>query len=56
MATTFLLALLAVTPAIASLEARAAGMWQQCGGLHHTGDTDCVDGAYCSSQNPWYCQ
>jgi phospholipase/lecithinase/hemolysin len=33
-----------------------APVWGQCGGNGWTGETKCIDGAACTSYNPWYYQ
>lgn len=49
------LALLAAAAAPALVSAQVP-LWQQCGGEGYTGSTQCVEGAFCTSWNPYYCQ
>ncbi|KAJ2904348.1 hypothetical protein MKZ38_008264 [Zalerion maritima] len=30
--------------------------WGQCGGTGYSGETDCIDGTYCTTWNPYYAQ
>lgn len=34
----------------------AVATWGQCGGINYNGDTECIDGAFCTSWNPYYFQ
>ncbi|KAJ8694700.1 hypothetical protein PTI98_007352 [Pleurotus ostreatus] len=51
----FLSALVVLTACIAPSLA-ATPVWGQCGGENFTGDTTCVQGAYCQFSNQWYSQ
>ncbi|KAI9155446.1 Acetylesterase [Paramyrothecium foliicola] len=42
--------------ALAAVANAQANLWGQCGGQGYTGPTVCVDGAACTSYNPWYYQ
>ncbi|KEY72681.1 hypothetical protein S7711_02472 [Stachybotrys chartarum IBT 7711] len=42
--------------ALAAVASAQVPVWQQCGGINHTGSTVCTTSATCTSLNDWYYQ